>query len=74
MSEKNKDPFRMERLNIAELEDPMKLVVALRNEMIALADSVRGNRFPESCERIDRCLMLSGMASGTILRMLREEQ
>lgn len=62
----------MEKLNLDELHDPMKLAVTLGNEMSALADAIRREHQPESLARVERCLLLSGMAMGTILRLTKE--
>lgn len=64
----------MEKLNFDELEDPHKLAVALGCEMVELANAIRelGVITDVVQIRLERCLLVSGMAAGTIFKLTRE--
>lgn len=63
----------MEKLNFNELEDPRKLAEALGCEMVELANAIRVSGIPcEALQRMERCLLLSGLAAGTILKLVKE--
>lgn len=65
----------MDKLNFEELEDPRKLAVALGCEMVELATAIH-RMSPisgETIQRLERCLLIAGLASGTIFKLTKEE-
>jgi len=65
----------MNKLSIIELEDPLKIAEALGCEMVELANGIRTiSGVPTAVyERLDRCLLLAGLAAGTILKLSKEQ-
>jgi hypothetical protein len=63
----------MNKLSIIELEEPLKLAEALGCEMVELANEIRklSVRSSEVMAQLDRCLLLAGLAAGTILKLDR---
>jgi hypothetical protein len=63
----------MKNISIIELDDPMKLAETLGCEMVELANEIRklSGVSGEALQRLERCLLLAGLAAGTILKLSR---